>query len=388
MLYSKAKLNHLLNLDDFEKAAKRYLPNVLFSFIAGGVETNSSLNQNRATFQKYSFIPRVMRDVSTVDIGTSLWDEHFCAPFGIAPMGLTALMAYQGDLVQAQAAQMASFPMIMSGSSLIPMEKVAAVGPNIWFQAYLPATMEETEALIERIRAAGFEKLVITADGSVTANRENNIRTGFSAPLKPSFRLLIDGVLHPRWTFGTLLKTFLHTGMPHVENNYAERGSPIFSRHILRDFSYRSHLNWAHFDAIRKKWSGKLIIKGILSVRDAQIAVEKGADGIIVSNHGGRQLDGAAAPLVVLPDIVRACPETPVMIDGGFRRGTDVVKALALGARFVFIGRPFNYAAAIGGTAGVLRAAELLSAEISRNIAMLGVTDIAELNSDFLVVNN
>lgn len=384
MLYTKKRLNRLLSLDDFEQAARRHLPRVLFAYVSGGVEGNVSLAQNRAVFQELGFVPRVMRDVSSVDIRTTLWGETYAAPFGIAPMGLSALTAYQGDLAQARAAGRANIPMIMSGSSLTRLEEVATAGRHVWFQAYLPGRLEQIEALIERIAKAGYDKLVITVDIPVAANRENNVRAGFTTPLRPSLRLLADGILHPRWTFGTLLRTLYRSGMPHFENNYATRGAPIISRHVLRDYSDRSHLNWTYFERIRKIWPGKLLLKGVLSARDARTAVDMGADGIIVSNHGGRQLDGAVAPLRVLRGIVRACPEVPVMMDSGIRRGADVVKALALGARFVFVGRPFGYAAAIGGEAGVLHAAELLALELRRNAAMLGLSRLSEVDSECL----
>ena len=215
--------------------------------------------------------------------------------------------------------------MIMSGSSLIRLEEVAEVGKNVWFQAYLPGTMEQIEALLARIQAAGYEKLVITVDTPVAANRENNVRAGFTTPLRPSLRLLMDGITHPRWTLGTFLRTLAHKGMPHFENNYATRGAPIMSRNVARDFSDRAHLNWSYFERVRQLWPGKLIMKGVLSAPDARAAVDKGADGIIVSNHGGRQLDGSVAPLRVLPKIVRACPDVPVMMDSGIRRGSDAV---------------------------------------------------------------
>jgi L-lactate dehydrogenase (cytochrome) len=222
-------------------------------------------------------------------------------------------------------------------------------------------------------------------DANIASNRENNIRAGFSTPLRPSLGLAWQGLTHPRWLFGTFLKTILRHGMPHFENNYARRGAPILSGNVMRDFSDRGHLTWEHFRMIRRMWPGQLVVKGILDARDARIAVDHGADGVIVSNHGGRQLDGAAAPLRVLPQIVAACPEVPVMIDSGFRRGTDVLKALALGARFVFIGRPFNYAATVAGEAGVRKGIALLRDEVSRNMAMLGVNALSELDASFLL---
>jgi L-lactate dehydrogenase (cytochrome) len=194
-------------------------------------------------------------------------------------------------------------------------------------------------------------------------------------------RLAWDGVTHPRWLVGTFLRTLLRHGMPHFENNYAKRGAPILSPSVLRDFSDRGHLNWKHFDLIRSLWKGRLVVKGILNPRDARIARDAGADGIIVSNHGGRQLDGAISPLRALPGVVAACGEIPVMLDGGVRRGTDVLIALALGAKMVFVGRPFGYAAAVGSEAGVRHAIGLLSSEVSRNMAMLGINRLDELDA-------
>jgi L-lactate dehydrogenase (cytochrome) len=175
--------------------------------------------------------------------------------------------------------------------------------------------------------------------------------------------------------------------MPHFENNYATRGAPILSPHVERDFSDRGHLTWQHFSRIRKAWPGQLVVKGILDARDAVIARDAGADGIIVSNHGGRQLDGAVAPLRVLGGIVAACPGIPVLLDSGVRRGSDVLKALALGARFVFVGRPFGFAAAIGGEAGVARAIRLLELEVSRDMALLGISRLDELDASYLIRN-
>jgi L-lactate dehydrogenase (cytochrome) len=173
--------------------------------------------------------------------------------------------------------------------------------------------------------------------------------------------------------------------MPHFENNDATRGPPIMSPNILRDYSDRGHLNWRHFEMIRQLWKGRLVVKGILDTGDARIARDAGAEGIIVSNHGGRQLDGAVSPLLVLTDIVAACPDIPVMMDSGVRRGTDVFKALALGAKFVFVGRPFGFAAAIGGEQGVSHAIRLLSDEVHRDMALLGITSLAQLTPDWLI---
>ena len=380
-----ARLGHILSLDDFERAARRHLPAPVFAYISGAVERNASLRANAASFEQYEFLPRMLVDMSRRTTATTLLGRRYGAPFGIAPMGISALSAYRGDIVLTQGARAENIPMILSGSSLIRMEEVLQANPDTWFQAYLPGVEAEMIALVRRAQAAGFRTLVITVDSSIQSNRENNIRAGFSTPLRPSLALAWQGITHPRWTLGTFLRTIAQHGMPHFENNFARRGAPILSSSVQRDFSDRGHLTWEHLRLIRRLWPGQLVVKGILDVRDARLAVDSGADGIIVSNHGGRQLDGTVAPLKVLPGIVAACPEIPVMIDSGFRRGTDVLKALALGAKFVFIGRPFNYAASVAGEGGVRKAITLLREEVSRDMAMLGVTELHELDESYLI---
>ncbi len=380
-----ARLGHILCLDDFERAASRHLPKPVFAYISGAVERNYSLRANAAAFDRYEFVPRMLVGTSARSTATTLFGKRWSAPFGMAPMGICALSAYRGDLVLTQAAARENVPMIMSGSSLIRLEEVVQANPDAWFQAYLPGDEPSMIALVERVKAAGYRTLVVTVDANIASNRENNIRAGFSTPLRPSLSLAWEGITHPRWLFGTFLKTIARHGLPHFENAYARRGAPILSQNVLRDFSDRGHMNWNHFRMIRRLWPGHLVIKGILDVRDTRLAVDCGADGIIVSNHGGRQLDGTVPPLRVLPGIVQACPEVPVMIDSGFRRGTDVLKAVALGAKFVFVGRPFNYAASVAGEDGVRKAIGLLREEVSRNMAMLGVNGLSELDASYLL---
>jgi L-lactate dehydrogenase (cytochrome) len=379
------RLRRLLSLEDFEAAARRHLPRPIFGYVCGAAEDNRSLKENRACFDDYALRPRVLVDVSGRTQRAELFGTTWSSPFGIAPMGLSALSAYRGDIVQARAAQQAGIPMILSGSSLIRMEEVIAAAPDAWFQAYLPGRADRIDALLDRVAAAGFRTLVVTVDIPVSGNRENNVRAGFSTPLRPSLRLALDGLLRPRWLLGTFARTLLRHGMPHFENSFAERGAPILSATVLRDFSGREHLGWEQLAQVRRRWRGRLVVKGILDPRDARLARDHGADGVIVSNHAGRQLDGAVAPLRALPEIVAAVADLPVMMDSGIRRGTDVLKALALGARFVFVGRPFNYAASIAGEAGVAHAIGLLRDEIDRDMAMLGITSLAELSAQFLV---
>jgi len=377
-------LDRFLCLDDFEPAAQAHLPRPLFEYVCGGVQDNRSRADNRTAFDDWQLVPRVMVDISGRSSEQTLFDQTWSAPFGIAPMGICALTAYRGDAVLAQAAQAARIPMIMSGSSLMRLEDIIALNPQAWFQAYLPGRQPEIEALIDRVARAGFGTLVITVDTPSTANRENNLRAGFSTPLRPSLALAWQGLSHPRWLLGTFTRTLLQHGMPHFENNAATRGAPIVSRTVARDMASRGHFTWANLRRIREQWRGRLVVKGILHADDARQACDVGADGIIVSNHGGRQLDGAVSPLRVLPGIVAACPDTVVMMDSGVRRGTDALKALALGARLVFVGRPFNYAAAVGGLAGAARAAYLLQQEILRDMAMLGINRLDELGPALL----
>lgn len=376
-------LQNILSLDDFEVHARRHLPKPLYGYIAGASETNASLRRNVEAFDAYSFRPRVLRDVSARSMEMTLLGQTYNAPFGIAPMGISALMAYRGDIAMAKGAEDTGIPMIMSGSSLIRLEDVVAAAPQTWFQAYLPGEPDHIAALVDRVANAGFGTLVLTVDTAALANRENNIRSGFSTPLRPSLRLAWQGVSHPRWTIQTFLRTIALHGIPHFENSYATRGAPIIASNVMRDFGRKDHLNWSHLEQIRGRWKGRLVVKGILHPDDADHAADLGADAVIVSNHGGRQLDGAIAPLSALPDVAKRIDgRIPVMIDGGFRRGTDIIKALALGADFIFVGRPFLYAAAVAGQEGVSKAAEILKTELYRDMALLGVASVHEISKD------
>jgi L-lactate dehydrogenase (cytochrome) len=273
--------------------------------------------------------------------------------------------------------------MIMSGSSLMKLEEVREAGPTAWYQAYLPGDDGPITQLVERAARGGFDTLVLTADGQVPGNRENNVRNGYSTPLRPSLRLAWDGIIRPRWTVGMFLRTLFLHGMPHFENTGTR--IPLLTASAKRERGRRDKLSWKHVELMRRMWKGKFLLKGLLEKDDARIARESGLDGVIVSNHGGRNLDGAVAPLRVLPGIVEAARGMTVIMDSGIRRGTDVLKALALGANFVFVGRPMLYAAAIAGPAGVHHAIKLLKDEIDRDMALLGITTLAEMTPERLV---
>jgi L-lactate dehydrogenase (cytochrome) len=371
-------LRMMLALEDFEAPARRYIPRPIYGYVSGGVECNVTLGWNRSAFEDIALVPRMLVGVSQRSQKTELFGRTYDSPFGIAPMGGTSLAGYEGDLALARAAKANNIPMILSGASLTPLEKVRAASPhNTWFQAYLPGEEQPITELVERVAQAGYDTLVLTVDIPVGSNRENNVRNGYNAPLRPSLRLALQCLAHPRWLLGTALRTYFTTGMPHFEN--MGKRTPLVSSTAVRERANRDHLNWEHVALMRRLWKGKLIIKGILAKEDAVIAREHGADGIIVSNHGGRQLDTATSPLRVLPGIVAASGDMTVMMDSGFRRGTDVLKALALGAKFVFVGRPMLYAAAVAGETGVSHAIRLLRDEVDRDMAMLGTNTIREV---------
>ena len=373
-----------LSLEDFEPAARRHLPRFLYGFISGGVETNAARDGNRAAFAARRLVPRVLVDTTARSQASALFGHSYASSFGIAPMGGVVLAAFEGDLALARAAAAANIPYVLSGASLVTLEAIIAANPAAWFQAYIPGDRVHIGALIERVGRAGYETLVVTADVPVPANRENNVRNGWSLPLRPSPRLAYDSLVHPRWLLGTWLAGLRKNGMPHFENMAASRGAPVLSPVAERSFGRRDALSWADMAWIRRRWPGKLVVKGLLAPEDARTARESGCDGVIVSNHGGRQLDFSIASLDALAAVKAEAGEMAVMLDGGVRRGTDLLKARALGADFVFLGRPFLYAAALGGEAGARHAISLLSEEIDRDLALIGCGSLGELDGTFL----
>lgn len=362
--------NRFLCLADFESMARRNLPSCIFEFIEGGAEDNASLRANRVAFNDLAFRTRVLTDTTARSSAVTTLGRQWAAPFGIAPMGAMGLAAFQADLVMARAAAKANIPFVLSGSSLVSMERVIRENDAAWFQAYLSVDGDENSRLIERVGASGFKTLVITVDVPVGGNRERDIRNGYASPLRPSIKLAMDGLLHPRWLMGTFMRSLLREGMPYFEN-YPLARVPMMSLRATRPHQ-RDNLSWDDLRRLRDQWKYRLVLKGLLSPVDVRLARQAGVDAVIVSNHGGRQLDGAVSPLRMLGAMKEAAGDLAVLYDSGVRRGTDVLKALALGAAHVFLGRPFLYAAVAGGEQGVLRAIELLKAEVLRDMALLG----------------
>ena len=367
----------ILNLQDFELTARNRLPNCIFGFIQGGAEDDVSIRGNRVAFDRISLVPRVMVNTTLRSMKVHTLGREWSAPFAIAPMGAMAVAARDADRVMAQAAAAANIPFVLSGASLRRMEDVIRENEHAWFQAYLTVQEADNVKLIQRVAETGFQTLVITADVAVSGNRENDIRNGYSSPLKPSIKLLMDGLTHPRWMMNTLVRTIIQDGVPKFEN-FGGEPTPMFSRGGLR-LHRRDNLSWESLARVRGIWKHRLVLKGVLSPEDVQQARQLGIDAVIASNHGGRQLDCSIAPLEVLTELVAEAGPMPIMLDSGVRRGTDVLKAMALGSAHVFIGRPFLFAAVVGGQAGVTRAIDLLKAEILRDMALLGCINFNDL---------
>jgi len=361
------------------------LPRAIYGFIAGAAEDDWTFRANRTAFGDYAFRPHVLADVSVRDQGREMWGHRYAMPVGIAPMGSCGLSWKDGDLELAKAAHQAGAPFILSAVSSVPLERIIEAAPHAWYQSYLPPDHELIGRMLDRLSSAGFGTLVITLDIQANGNRENNVRTGFATPVRLTPRLAWDGIAHPRWLFGVLGR-YLLTEFPHYENVGPDRGGNQFAR--LDTSKYKrpmSAMAWGDIERIRARWKGRLVLKSILHEDDAARARSLGADGIIVSNHGGRQLDGARPTLSALPSILQASRGMPVMIDSGFRRGTDVLKALALGARLVFMGRPMLFGLAAGGQAGAAHALQIVRSEIDRDLALLGCRNLDEVTQDLLV---
>jgi isopentenyl diphosphate isomerase/L-lactate dehydrogenase-like FMN-dependent dehydrogenase len=374
------------NIEDLRRIAVARLPRIAYDFLERGAEEEVTLGANRAAFERIRFQPRTLVDVSTRSQKTTLWGKTFDAPFGVAPTGASGMYCFDADVKIARAARRANLPCVLSTASFVPMERVIQqAGGTLWFQLYMSKDLATAERLVTRALAAGFEALVITTDIPVAGNREFNRRNQFEIPLRLGPRQILDGLLHPRWLAGVFLRTLLTSGIPRFQNLDVNVGGRIVSTTLTGFRERRDALNWEDFAWLRKLWPKKLLVKGILTVEDAQLAARYGADGVFVSNHGGRQLDGAPSPMEILPQIVEAVGgRLAIMVDSGFRRGTDIVKALALGADMVFVGRAILYGASAGGEDGVLRALDLLKSEVDRVMALIGCPTVEGLSPQYL----
>lgn len=374
------------NIADLRAMALKRVPKGLFEFVDRGTEDEVSLRNNRAVFERIRFRPRTLVDVSARSQEITLFGNRHKMPIVIAPTGTAGLMWHEGEIALARAAAEAGIPFTLATGSMTAMEKVAGqAGGELWFQLYMWPDRKLSHQLVERARAAGFKALVVTVDGVVAGNREYNLRNGFTIPFSFTRRNVTDVLMHPRWLTGVLARYVMTTGMPRYENYPSEIKYRITAQPMGRSQMRNDSLNWNDLRELRKMWPHKLIVKGILHPEDAILAADCGADAVAVSNHGGRNLDGAISPIEALPQVVDAVGKRiTVLVDSGFRRGSDVVKALALGAHAVQIGRATLYGVAAGGHAGATRALAIFREEISRVMALIGCTSVDKLGPEYL----
>ena len=387
------RLSDAINIEDLHQLAKQRLPKVAFDFIEGGLEDERGLERNTSAFHKHLLLPRYLVDVSRRDQTQTIFGQTFSSPFGISPTGGAGLFRRGADLMLAQAAADTNIPYIMSGSSNDSMESAARVAPNnAWYQLYSARDAAVTEDLIRRAADCGLKALVLTVDVPVHSKRERNMRNGFanirgnwlSAALSLKPTLLAEAMTHPGW----VIEYIRHGGTPALENwlpyagpNATAEDTVKFNRSQVPAHSQ----TWKDLERYRRLFPRNLIVKGIMDPRDAIRAAEIGCDGVIVSNHGARQLDQAPASLDVLPAVKAAVGDRmTVMLDSGVRRGADILIALCLGADFVTFGRPTLYGAVAGGLPGVKKAVDILRNEIDLVMGQIGCPSLDQLGPDFL----
>lgn len=366
-----------INTDDVADLARRYLPRIAFDFIDGGVDGESGLVRNRDAFQRYRLVPRYLVDVEKRTQTTTLFGRTYASPFGISPMSISGFFRPGADLMIARAAAGCDVPYIMSSASCSSIEAAVAEAPrNTWFQVYGTRNPDITADLVARATRLDVSVLVLTVDTPVIGKRERNIRNGFRRPMKMTPGVILQGMSRPVWTYRYLMGR----GIPLMEN-WAPYAPPGADAGTVADL-YGAQTpapgqTWDVLRSVRKLWNGPLIVKGILHHKDAQMCVDLGADGILISNHGGRQLDAAPAPIEVLPRIADAVGgKVELLIDSGFRRGADIAKALCLGAKAAFIGRPIMFGAAAAGEAGVRKVLDIYRQEFGLLMGQMGWADV------------
>jgi isopentenyl diphosphate isomerase/L-lactate dehydrogenase-like FMN-dependent dehydrogenase len=367
------------NTADVRRIARRRIPKVAFDFIEGGAEDEVTLARNEEAYRELALRPRWLQDVSSRDQSTTVFGQRIETPVLLAPVGLARLAHQEAEVAAARAAVSRGTIFTLSSNASMSIERVAeaAPGPH-WFQIYLWRRRERNEELLERVRRNGYSALVVTVDVPVVAKRERDLANGFTVPFRPTLGMALDVARRPRWARGLL------AGGPITFANYTEFGAgsaptelwKYVNSDLINPAATYADLRW-----LRESWEGPLLVKGVLTAEDAEQAIACGVDGLVVSNHGARQTDGVPATIDVLPEIVAATAgRAEILVDSGIRRGSDVVKALALGARAVLIGRPYVYGAAMAGEAGVSRVLEILSDEIDRTLALIGRPTLAHLD--------
>ena len=374
------------NIHDLRDMARRRLPKGVFEFVDRGTEDDNAVANNRAALERIRFRPRTLVDVSKRDQSITLFGKKQPLPFCVGPTGTAGLLWYGGEVGLARAAAQAGIPFTVGTNAMTSMEEIAEqAGGTLWFQLYVWQDRSLSHKIVERAKGVGFEALMVTVDGAVPSNREYNYRNGFEIPIHFNARNVADVLSKPGWLASVFLRQVLARGMPRFENFPPDVMHGLMARTVKKNILKNESLNWDDVRELRKLWPRTLMVKGILTPQDAVKAADCGADAVIVSNHGGRNLDYSIAPIDALPDIAEAAGKRlTVIMDSGVRRGSDVVKALALGAKSVFVGRAPLYGVAAHGEPGAARAIEILREEIGRVMALLGVNTVAELDRRFL----
>lgn len=367
-----------INIEDYRQLAKKRLPRMVFDYLDGGAEDEKGLRHNRTVFDGIRFRPLRLVDVSHRELSTDLFGRKISMPLLIAPTGLNGVLWPKGDIALARSAARAGIPFVLSTASNSSIEEVASqCDGELWFQLYV-VHRSLAESMVSRALRAGYTTLVLTTDVSINGYRERDIRNGFKVPIDYTLRTLFDGVMHPKWSID-----LLRNGMPRLKNFDTSDVNDIAIQAALMSRQMDASFDWEALKRLRDLWPHRLVVKGLADPRDARRCYELGVDGVILSNHGGRQLDACLSPLESLSETVDTCP-FPVMIDSGFRRGADVVKALAMGAHAVLLGRATLYGLAAAGETGVDEVLRLIRDEIDRTMAHIGCASVDQVSKDFI----
>jgi len=382
------RLSRAASVADLRLIAKRVTPSGVFDYIDGAAEDERTMAANAADFARIGFKPRVLRDVGVVDPSTTVLGRPTPLPLVLAPTGFTRIADPEGELAVARAAARAGLPYSLSTMGTRSIEEVAAASGDgrRWFQVYVWRDRGLMKEMIERAAAGGYEALIVTVDTAMLGKRERDVRRGFSLPPKIGLDTLLQGALHPGWTWRFVRAEPVRFANVAGRGDVGDGSTAV----ALADYintQFDPSLSWADIEWMRSIWDGPIVLKGIQTVADAQLAVEHGIEGIALSNHGGRQLDGAPSPISLVAPVVDAVGDAiEVYCDGGVRRGSDIVKAVALGARACMIGRAYLYALAAGGERGVDHVLRLFDADVRRTMALIGATDVAALGRELVSV--
>ena len=383
---TKRLLRKAANVEDLRKLAKRRLPIGVFDYIDGGAEDEITLRKNVEAYRKVSFKPRVLRDMANIDTSTSLFGRKLAFPLVLAPTGFTRIANSEGELAVVKAATRAGIPFTLSTMATRSIEECASVAESdtrLWFQIYTWRDRSVVKNLVERADAAGFEAVCLTVDTAVLGRRERDVRRGFTLPPEVGLGTIIDGVKNPGWTWDFLTADPIR--FANVEGLTSIDGSTAVDLAEHMKYQFDPGLSWKDVEWLRSIWKGPILIKGIQTVEDALIAVDSGVEAIAISNHGGRQLDEAPAPFDLLPEVAEAVRDRlEIICDGGVRRGSDIVKAVSLGANAVMAGRPYLYALAACGESGVDHVLDLLHEGVERTMALTGAASVDDLTKELI----